>query len=78
MQQTTRYYGLSGLAWLAIVLVVIGAINWGLVGLFNFNLVAALFGSLTVLSRIVYVLVALSGLYLLYVAARIGGRPNRV
>lgn len=76
MQQTTRYYGLSGFAWLAIILVVIGAINWGLVGLFNIDLVATLFGTLSAVSRIVYVLVALAGLYLLYVAARIGGRRN--
>ncbi len=47
----------------AAVLVIIGALNWGLVGLMRFNLVAALFGD-TVLSSIVYVLVGLSGAYL--------------
>jgi uncharacterized membrane protein YuzA (DUF378 family) len=47
----------------AAVLVIIGALNWGLVGMMRFNLVAALFGD-TVLSSIVYVLVGLSGAYL--------------
>lgn len=55
--------------WVAIVLSVIGAINWGLVGLFDFNLVSALFGPMSTLSRIIYVLVGLSGLYLLFAAA---------
>ena len=45
------------------VLVLVGAINWGLVGVANFNLVAALFGT-TVISSIVYALVGLAGLYL--------------
>ncbi|MFT3773275.1 MAG: DUF378 domain-containing protein [Minicystis sp.] len=61
---------LSALDWVAIVIAVIGAINWGLVGLFDFNLVAAFFGPMSVLSRIVYVLVGISGLYLLYLATR--------
>lgn len=49
----------------ALTIAIIGAINWGLIGLFKFNLVAFLFGNMTLLSRIVYVLVGLSGLYLL-------------
>lgn len=48
---------------LALILVIIGAINWGLIGFFEFNLVAVLFGHMTILSRIVYALVGLSGLY---------------
>lgn len=47
----------------ALVLVIIGAINWLAVGLLRFDFVAALFGDYTVLSRIIYVLVGLSGLY---------------
>ena len=51
---------------IALVLVIIGAINWGLVGLFQFDLVAALFGGQSAtLSRIVYVIVGLAGLYCL-------------
>ncbi len=48
---------------IALVLIIIGAINWGLIGIFNFDLVAAIFGDMTVLSRIVYGLVGVSGLW---------------
>jgi len=49
---------------LTLVLIIVGAVNWGLVGLFQFDLVAALFGGQqAALARIVYVLVGLSGLY---------------
>lgn len=48
---------------IALTLVIIGAINWLLVGLFEFNLVDTLFGSLSILARIIYVLVGISGLY---------------
>lgn len=48
----------------AFVLVVVGAVNWGLVGLLNLNLVEALLGSLGGLTKIVYVLVGVSGVYL--------------
>jgi uncharacterized protein len=58
---TTRKIG-----WIATVLVVIGALNWALVGLFSFDLVAALFGTLSPLSRIIYVLVGLAGLYMIF------------
>lgn len=46
----------------ALALGIIGCINWGLVGLFNFNLVEYLFGDGTLLTRIVYILVLISGL----------------
>ncbi|MCC6552042.1 MAG: DUF378 domain-containing protein [Polyangiaceae bacterium] len=71
-----RESGLSALGWIAIVLAVIGAINWGLVGLFNFNLVAAIFGQMTTVSRIIYVLVGLAGLYLIYLAAMLSQRER--
>lgn len=48
---------------IALVLMIIGAINWGLIGLFKFDLVATLFGELSVISRIVYALVGVSGLW---------------
>lgn len=44
-------------------LIVIGAINWGLVGFFDYNLVSSLFGEATSISRLVYCLVGLSGLW---------------
>ena len=48
---------------IALVLIIIGAVNWGLIGLFKFDLVATIFGNMTLLSRIVYSLVGVSGLW---------------
>ena len=48
---------------IALVLIIIGAINWGLIGFFKFDLVAEIFGQMSVISRIVYALVGLSGLW---------------
>jgi uncharacterized protein len=48
---------------LTLVLVIVGGLNWGLVGLFDFDLVAAIFGEGSALSRIVYVLVGLSAVW---------------
>ena len=48
---------------IALVLVIIGAINWGLIGLFGFNLVESIFGAMSVVSRIIYTLVGISGLW---------------
>lgn len=48
---------------IALVLVIIGAINWGLIGFFNFNLVDAIFGTMSAISRIIYGLVGISGLW---------------
>lgn len=47
---------------IALVLTIIGAVNWGLVGLFDFNLVSALFGDENVISRIIYVLIGIAGI----------------
>jgi uncharacterized protein len=68
---------LSGITWAAIALVVIGALNWGLVGLFGFNVVTAIFGDQTTLSRLVYIVVALAGIYLVVDAARLREEPRR-
>ena len=48
---------------IALVLIIIGAINWGLIGFFKFDLVATIFGEMSVLSRIIYALVGISGLW---------------
>lgn len=53
------------LQYFALTVSVIGAINWGLIGFFNLNLVALFFGSMSWLSRIIYGLVGLCGIYLL-------------
>ncbi|MES2120156.1 MAG: DUF378 domain-containing protein [Pseudomonadota bacterium] len=48
---------------LTLFLVIVGGLNWGLIGLFGFDLVAALFGEMSALSRLVYVLVGASALW---------------
>lgn len=48
---------------IALALVIIGAINWGLIGIFNFNLVDTIFGTMSIISRIIYILVGISGLW---------------
>lgn len=54
-----------------LTLVIVGAINWGLIGFFRFDLVAFLFGNMSWISRIVYALVGIGGLYLLSAYGRI-------
>ncbi len=50
------------LYYISLTLVIIGALNWLLIGIFDFNLVAAIFGSMSVVSRIIYTLVGIAGL----------------
>lgn len=50
-------------AWIAFWLMVVGGVNWGLVGLFDFDLVAAIFGEGSTLSRVIYTLVGVSAVY---------------
>ena len=54
-----------------LTLAIIGCINWGLIGFFKFDLVSTLFGDLTWLSRIIFAIVGLSGLYLISFYGRI-------
>ena len=60
---------LSALDLIALVLVIVGGLNWGLVGLFSFDLVATIFGDMSMLSRIVYSLVGLSAVYMAIITA---------
>lgn len=60
-----------GFDYTLLTLVIIGALNWGLIGAFKFDLVEAIFGEMTVMSRIIYSLVGLSGLYLITAYGRI-------
>ena len=57
---------------IALLLVIVGAVNWGLVGAFEFNLVSFLFGPGTLFSRIIYILVGISGLIALTFFGRLG------
>ena len=54
---------MKAIDYIVLVLVIIGAINWGLVGFFGLDLVAFLFGSMSVLSRIIYAVIGICGLY---------------
>ena len=62
---------MEGLDYTLLTLVIIGAINWGLIGFFQFDLVAFIFGNMSWLSRIIYALVGLSGLYMISAYGRI-------
>lgn len=58
---------LNILDWVALALLVIGGLNWGLVGVADIDLVRSLFGAMTMLTRAVYALVGLSAVYTLYI-----------
>ena len=71
----------NALDWITLVLVIVGALNWGLVGIgeflnANWNVVNLIFGSVPALEALIYVLVGLAGLYELYFAYQLyGARP---
>lgn len=62
---------LNALDWVALILVIVGGVAWGLVGAFGFNLVDSIFGDMSAVSRIVYVLVGLSAIYLAAVSMKL-------
>jgi uncharacterized membrane protein YuzA (DUF378 family) len=68
---------MNAVDWIAMVLLIIGGINWGLVGLFGFDLVAAIFGDMSALSRLVYILVGVAALWCLYTATKLGRSGTR-
>jgi len=60
---TTTHSRMNVLDWLALILLIVGGLNWGLVGAFNIDLVASLFGEGSGISRIVYILVGLAAIW---------------
>ncbi len=65
----------------ALVLAIIGAINWGLIGFFSFNLVAAIFGTSTAgifVQRLIYALVGLAGVYGIWMLSRLSSAHDDV
>ena len=62
---------MKALDYTILALIIIGAVNWGLIGFFSFDLVAAVFGNMSAFSRIIYALVGISGLYSLSFFGRI-------
>lgn len=64
-------FNMKTLDYIVLILVIVGTINWGLIGLLNFDLVRVLFGDMTLLSRIVYVIIGVCGLYSLSFFGRV-------
>lgn len=62
---------INAIDWVAIILLSIGGLNWALVGLLNFDLVATIFGDMSILSRIVYVIVGVCAVYVLAISSRL-------
>ena len=60
----------------ALTIAIIGAINWGLIGFFSFDLVAFIFGNLSWVSRIIYTIVGICGLYLITFYMYAGGKSG--
>lgn len=60
----------------SLTLVIAGAINWLLIGIFHFDLVTFLFGNLSLISRIIYTVIGLCGLYLISFYGRIGSMSD--
>lgn len=56
----------SAFDWIAIIVLAVGGLNWGMIGAFNIDLVSSLFGEMTTLTRVVYALVGLSAVYTLF------------
>lgn len=63
---------LNAIDWIAIILLAVGGLNWGLVGILNFDLVAAIFGDMSALSRIVYSVVGVCSIYVLVISPKLG------
>lgn len=63
---------MNAVDWITMILVVVGGLNWGLIGLFKLDLVAAIFGDMSAISRVVYVLVGVSAVYMLLMAGKMG------
>lgn len=57
---------MNALDWIVLILVVVGGLNWGLVGIFDFDLVATIFGEGSTLARVVYSLVGVSAIVLIF------------
>jgi len=63
---------LSALDWIALILMIVGGLNWGLVGAFGFDLVAAIFGAMSLIAKIIYILVGLSAIYYIFNLGKFG------
>lgn len=62
---------LNALDWISLILVIIGGLNWGLIAVFKWNLVSAIFGSVAWLETIIYALVGLAAIWMIVIAAKL-------
>ena len=63
---------LSTFDWVALIIIIVGAINWGLVGLFKIDIIKVIFGDMTIFARMLYIIVGLAGLHLLILSFKLG------
>ncbi|MET0962197.1 MAG: DUF378 domain-containing protein [Noviherbaspirillum sp.] len=75
--ENTMARRIGAIDWLALALMIIGGINWGIVGLMNIDLVAAIFGEGTTAARAVYGLVGLAALYSIYTVSKLASDNQR-
>lgn len=68
---------LNAVDWVAMLLLIVGGLNWGAVALLNVDLVATVFGEGTTASRVVYALVALAAIYGIYLCFRLGNKASQ-
>ena len=74
LTEATGTNRMAAAEWVPMVLLIVGGLNWGSIGLFDFNLVAYLFGEMTTVARVVYVLVGVSALYSIYLSTKMSGK----
>ncbi|MGZ5200690.1 MAG: DUF378 domain-containing protein [Telluria sp.] len=67
---------MSAVDYIAMALLIIGGLNWGMVGLFGVDVVASLFGTDTAVSRVIYTLVGLAALYSIYLSSKMAARSR--
>lgn len=70
----SRSSRLSTIDWVVMTLLIVGGVNWGLIGLFSFDLVAAIFGSMSLLTRLIYTLVGIAAVYSIYTSTKMAGK----
>jgi uncharacterized protein len=74
---------LNAIDWTAAILLIVGGLNWGLIGFFGINIVDAIFGEMSFLSRVIYALVGISAVYSIFIPTKltsgeyVGGRTMR-
>ena len=67
---------LNALDWIAMIILVIGGLNLGLMGFFGFDLIAAVFGTMSFLTRVIYAVIGLSAIYTLVISPALGRRGS--